>query len=140
VKYKYKQSPLPGGGFDWLAVLPIQLSRGSQKTAPFEALIDSGASRCLFHADIAAAAGIKKFRTGKYLTTGGIVTGATLDLYAHDVRLHIGADSFKITGYFSDRLPISALLGRNGFFNNYIVTFDPTETNPGFELTRVHRT
>ena len=51
-----------------------------------------------------------------------------------------GADSFKVTGYFSDRLPIPALLGRNGFFDNYIVTFDPTEINPGFELTRVHRT
>lgn len=62
-----------------------------------------------------------------------------MDLYAHEIRLHIGSDNFKITGYFSDQLPIASLLGRNGFFNKYIVTFDPTETNPGFELTRVHR-
>jgi hypothetical protein len=56
------------------------------------------------------------------------------------VRLHVGTDNFKIIGHFSDQLPIPCLLGRRGFFDKYIVTFDPTETNPGFELTRVHRT
>lgn len=62
-----------------------------------------------------------------------------MDLYAHEIRLHIGSDNFKITGYFSDRLPIASLLGRNGFFDKYIVTFDPTGTSPGFEITRVHK-
>jgi hypothetical protein len=76
---------------------------------------------------------------GDRIATGGVVAGATMELYGHDIRMHIGADSFKIKGYFSDRLPIPCLLGRNGFFDKYIVTFDPTNANPGFELTRVHR-
>jgi hypothetical protein len=139
LKYKYKQSPLPDGGFDWVAVLAIQVSRGSRTTSPFEALIDSGATNCLFHSDIASAAGIEDFRSGILARTGGVVDGTSMDLWGHDIRIHVGADSFKITGYFSDRLPIPCLLGRNGFFDKYIVTFDPTESNPGFELTRVHR-
>ncbi|HEX3587492.1 MAG TPA: retropepsin-like aspartic protease [Candidatus Angelobacter sp.] len=139
MRYKYKQFPLPNGKFDWVAVLLIQVSRGSKITTQFEALIDSGATNCLFHSDVAAAIGIKDFKSGIVSQTGGVVSGSTMDLYAHDIRLHIGADNFKITGYFSDQLPLPCLLGRSGFFENYIVTFDPTETNPGFELTRVLR-
>lgn len=59
--------------------------------------------------------------------------------YAHDVRLVIGSDNFKIEAYFSDEMPQGALLGRNGFFDKYIVTFDPRGDEPGFELTRVHK-
>jgi hypothetical protein len=139
LKYKYRQFPLPDGNFDWAAVLLVQVSRGSKTTTPFEALIDSGATNCLFHADVAAAVGIKDFKTGVHDTTSGIVSGSTMDVYAHEIRLLIGSDNFKITGYFSDELPIPCVLGRCGFFDKYIVTFDPTETNPGFELTRVHR-
>jgi hypothetical protein len=139
LKYKYKQFPLPNGKFDWMAILRIQVSRGSKITVPFEALIDSGATNCLFHSDIAAIIGITDFKTGEKETTGGVVANARMDLYGHEIRLHIGMDNFKIMGYFSDQLPIPCLLGRNGFFDKYIVTFDPTETNPGFELTRVHR-
>jgi hypothetical protein len=139
LKYKYKQVPLPGGNFDWLPVLLVQVSRGSRVTTPFEALIDSGATNCLFHADVAAAVGIKDFTTGEPSTTGGVVSGSTMDLYGHEVRLNVGSDNFKITGYFSDELPIACPLGRSGFFDKFIVTFDPTETNPGFELTRVHK-
>jgi len=100
LKYKYRQSPLPNGKFDWVAVLLIQVSRSSKLTTQFEGLIDSGATNCLFHSDVAAAVGIKDFKTGIRSQTGGVVSGATMDLYAHDIRLHIGADHFKITGYF----------------------------------------
>jgi hypothetical protein len=139
LKYKYKQFPLPNGEFDWMAVLLIQVSRSSKITVPFEALIDSGATNCLFHADIAAIFAKTQFKTVNKQTTGGVVANARMDLYGHEIRVHIGADNFKIMGYFSDQLPIPCLLGRNGFFDKYIVTFDPTESNPGFELTRVHR-
>lgn len=122
-----------------MAVLLVQISRGSKHTTPFEALIDSGATNCLFHSDLAAAIGISDFTSGEPITTGGVVTGSSMNLYDHEIRLHVGADNFKIKGYFSDQLPIACLLGRCGFFDKYIVTFDPTETNPGFELTRIHK-
>ena len=59
--------------------------------------------------------------------------------YGHEIRLTVASDSFKIEAYFADDLPIGALLGRDGFFDKYIVTFDPTCDAPGFELTRVRK-
>ena len=138
LRYKYRRFPLPNGKFDLIPVLLVQISKGA-RTSSFEALIDSGATNCLFHADIARAVGIFDVSTGRRSTTGGVVSGASMHLYAHEINLHIGPDIFAITGYFSDRLPVACLLGRNGFFDKYIVTFDPTESNPGIELTRVHR-
>ncbi len=139
MRYKYKQSPLPDGGVDWIAILHILISKGSKRTSPFEALIDSGSTNCLFHGDIVVVIGIADFKTGKHHETGGVVAGSKMDAYEHEVRLHIGADSFKIIGHFSENLPYPCILGRRYFFDSYIVTFDPSETNPGFELTRVHR-
>jgi hypothetical protein len=131
VKYKYKQFPLPNGEFDWMALLLIQVSRGARTTVPFEALIDSGATNCLFHSDIAAAVGIRDFRAGKKEVTGGVVANARMDLYGHEIRLHIGSDNFKITGYFSDQLPIPCLLGRNGFLTNTSLPSIPQKLTRG---------
>lgn len=139
LKYPYKQSPLPNGEVDRVPILSIQVARGSVLTSPFEAIIDSGSSDCLFHGDIARAVGITDITSGIHSVTGGVVGEAQMDLYAHDIRLLVGSDNFKITGQFSDQLPIGCLLGRRGFFDKFIVTFDPTEPNPGFELARIHK-
>lgn len=139
LKYPYKQTPLPNGKFDWLPILPIQVSRGSLHTSPFEAIVDSGSFDCLFHADLAVAIGIKDITTGTLKNTGGVVKGVRISTYGHDIRLIVGSDNFKIEAYFSSDLPIAGLLGRDGFFDKYIVTFDPTGDVPGFELTRVHK-
>jgi hypothetical protein len=139
LKYPYKQTPLPNGDFDWLPILAVQVSRGSLLTSPFEAIIDSGSFDCLFHGDVARAVGIKDITTGILKVSGGVVKGVQMQTYGHDIRLVVGADNFKIVGYFSDDLPIAALLGRDGFFDKYIVTFDPRGPSPGFELTRVHK-
>jgi len=139
LKYPYKRTPLPNGGFDWLPILAVQISCGAVLTSPFEAIVDSGSFNCLFHGDIAEAAGIKDITAGKLKTSGGVVKGVQMRTYGHDIRLIIGSDSFKIEAYFSNDLPIAGLLGRDGFFDKYIVTFDPTASIPGFELTRAHK-
>jgi hypothetical protein len=110
LKYPYEQQPLRNGEFDWLPILPVQLRSGSNLTALLEVIIDSGAFDCLFHRR-----------------------------YGHEIRLHVGADSFKIEAFFSDQLPVAGLLGRNGFFDKYVVSFDPSGKIPGVELTRVRK-
>ena len=120
-------------------MLAVQLSRGSFLTPHFEALIDSGAFDCLFHGDIAAAVGIPDITTGVLKKSGGVAKGAEITTYGHEVRLIVGSDRFKIEAYFCHDLPIAALLGRNGFFDKYIVTFDSSGNVPGFELQRIHR-
>ncbi|HKT89859.1 MAG TPA: hypothetical protein VJQ59_15555 [Candidatus Sulfotelmatobacter sp.] len=71
--------------------------------------------------------------------SGGVVKGAQMSTYMHEVRLIVGSDNFKIEAYFAEALPIAGLLGRNGFFDKYIVTFDPQGDSPGFDLARVHK-
>jgi len=139
LKYPYKQTPLPDGKFDWLPILPVQVSRGAIQTSPFEAIIDSGSFDCLFHGDIARAVGIADITTGILKVSGGVVSGVRMNTYGHEVRLVVGSDNFKIQGYFSDALPIACLLGRNGFFDKFVISFDPSCNPPGFDLTRVRR-
>jgi len=90
----------------------------------------------MFSGQVAQAVGITDITNGPHSTTGGIVPGHEIDLYAHDVRLILGADSFKIIGYFSNQLPIPGLLGRKGFFDKFVVTFDPGAA--ALDLIRFH--
>jgi len=69
----------------------------------------------------------------------GAARGSKFDVYYHAVNLWVGAGMVKITVGFSTQVSMAALLGRRGFFENYIVTFDPSATPPGFEIQRVGR-
>jgi hypothetical protein len=139
LKFPHKQTPLPDGKFDWLPILHVQVGRSTYLTSPFEAIVDSGAFDCLFHADIARAVGISDITTGALKMSGGVVGGAQMPTYGHDIRLSVGSDNFRIEAYFAEQLPIAALLGRNGFFDKYVVTFDPRDNPPSLELTRIHK-
>jgi hypothetical protein len=121
LKYRYKQLPLPDGNFDWVAILLVQVSKGSKTTTPFEALIDSGATNCLFHSDVAKAVGIEDFKTGAQSTTGGVVAGSSMQLYAHEIRLHIGSDNFKITGTFQTNCQSRVCSGVTDFLTNTLL-------------------
>jgi len=45
----------------------------------------------------------------------------------------------KIRAGFVRDLPVAGLLGRRGFFENFIITFDPSATQPGFDIQRLGR-
>jgi hypothetical protein len=122
-----------------MPMLQIQLSHGhGRKTPRIEGLIDSGAADCVFRADIADYMQLK-LEDGIHSTTGGIVEGAKIDVYYHDVKLWVGAGVIQIRAAFSRDVSIGALLGRRGFFENFIITFDPSATPPGFDLQRLGR-
>jgi hypothetical protein len=61
VKIPYKEFPLTSAEVVYSAILNVQIAR-SEKNSPrskrFETIIDSGASRCLFHSAIAKSIGI----------------------------------------------------------------------------------
>jgi len=68
-----------------------------------------------------------------------VVPGVNLDVYFHQVNLWVGADRIKITAGFVPGLSVAALLGRHGFFEHFIDTFDPSNNPPGFDITRLAR-
>lgn len=124
-----------------MPILDVRISNPTNHAQPtnrFEAIVDSGAPDCYFHADIGHAIGLKVDR-GIRAPIGGIVAGATIDVYYHDIHLWVGADRIKIRAGFSEKISVAAILGRRGFFENFIITFDPSSSPPGFEIQRLGR-
>ena len=148
MRVNYKILPLtkpepafPGQTSYWMPILNISINNPathSPQTRRFEAIVDSGAPDCYLHADIGRAVGLK-IEKGIKGTIGGIVAGPQVDVYYHDVNLWVGAGPVKIRAGFSDKVSVAAILGRRGFFENFIVTFDPSANPPGFEIQRLGR-
>jgi hypothetical protein len=102
----------------------------------FESIIDSGASRCIFHADIGRSIGLE-IEKGTVEETLG-VSGIPNKTYLHKVVLYVPGGPLEVLASFSDDLPVAGLLGIKGFFENYRIVFDPILRQ--CELERIHRT
>jgi hypothetical protein len=100
-------------------------------------LIDSGASRCIFHSNLGRAIGLD-IPSGEVEETVG-VSGQPTITYLHSVSLYVAGHIIKIKAGFTDQLPLAGLLGRRGFFEHFRITFDPSAEPPGFELERIHK-
>lgn len=123
MKIDYKIQPDRYGNHIYSALLNIHLALplpNAPRTKRFEAVIDSGASRCVFHADIGRHLGID-IQKGDYEQTQGI--GGATDVWIHPIRLYVPGGPIDIHAGFKEGLPVAGLLGMNGFFDHYIVTF-----------------
>jgi hypothetical protein len=116
-------------------LLPVKILYDKRSTKPFLATIDSGSRSCLFHASIGESLGIPVCQGG-HETIRGVVASTTGDIYYHRINLAIAGEMFEVIAGFSYDLPLPALLGRDGFFDNFRVTFDPDSDPPGLELHR----
>ncbi len=103
----------------------------------FEALVDSGAADCILPAEVAHAIGIHDITTGRRSAREGI--GGIQQVWTHRVVLYVHEHAMQLDAAFIDALPVTGLLGRKGFFENFKITFDPTGDTPGMELERVHK-
>jgi hypothetical protein len=140
LRFPYKISPSRKGSSDWLALLPVQISNPAKHSPPtkkFDAMVDSGASECVFHASLGRAIGLIIEKGEEDRTVG--VSGQPTKIYMHDVSLHVpGGHVLKIRAAFSDDLPLAGLLGRRGFFEHFKVSFDPSGAVPGFDIDRTY--
>jgi hypothetical protein len=140
LKYAYKNYPNQKGGQDWWAVLNVQIANPAKHSPPskrFEAVVDSGASRCIFHANIGTAIGLD-IKKGEIEETVG-VSGKPTITYLYSISLYVDGGIIRIRAGFAQDLPLAGLLGRQGFFEHFKITFDPSNTPPGFELERIHK-
>jgi hypothetical protein len=122
----------------WYPIVNVAISYRHITSKRFEAVVDSGSPFCLFHSDIGRALGIPIEEGGRD-TLKGIAKDASSDAYFHEMQLKLVADTIPIIGGFIEDLPVAAILGRNGFFDNFVITFDPCSAPPGLALERVHR-
>jgi hypothetical protein len=125
----------------WWAVLQVQIANPAKHSPPtkrFEAVIDSGASECIFHSSVGRGIGLDIEKGEKGQTTG--ISGQPNTVYTHRISLYVpGGHVLKIRASFSEELPVAGILGIIGFFENFKITFDPTSTPPGFELERIYK-
>ena len=142
MRINYKSFPFRNRGVPeqtriWRPILPVQLIYNHATSKRFEAVVDTGTDYCLFHAAIGASIGVK-IHSGPEGDLGGIVPGARSKVYFHNVKLVIGADIVEVKAGFSWDITDN-LLGQIGFFDNFVVTFDPFPHPPCFEFQRIHR-
>jgi hypothetical protein len=123
-------------GFFYAATVPVNIAlpaKNSPRSKRFDAIIDSGASQCIFHASIGRAIGLE-IEKGEKVSTNGIQGPAPV--YLHDISLYAPGGIIFTRAGFSDELPIAGLLGMEGFFQNFRITFDPTTLR--VELERLY--
>ncbi len=71
---------------------------------------------------------------------GGFAANLTEPAYFHTVNLHVGTNwSVEIKAGFVENLSMAGLLGRRGFFENFVVRFDHSSSPPYFDLERISR-
>ena len=129
----------PKEAFDWAWVTHVKLIyQNYRPTAWFEAHIDSGSPWCLFHSSFCKSLGIN-LESGIRDELGGVIGGASAPMYFHKVKILIGSTIFETVAGFSSALVVAGILGRHGFFDNFTVTFDPSEYPPQIDLTRLQR-
>jgi hypothetical protein len=139
LKLPYKKYPDPQsrGGFFYAATVPVNIAlpeHNSPRSKRFEAIIDSGASQCIFHSNIGRAIGLQ-VEKGEVVSTNSI-QGPT-KIYLHDISLYAPGGVLSIRAGFLDDLPIAGLLGMSGFFEYFKILFDPTSLR--VELERLYR-
>jgi hypothetical protein len=126
IAYKiYPDSFGPSDAHLYCVMLDVQIALPSStapRTKRFEAIIDSGATRTLFHSDFLSHLGVD-LAAGELEITQGI--GGSEPTYLHEITLYIPGGPVRIKAGFKDSLPIAGLLGMNGFFEFFKVTFDP---------------
>lgn len=113
------------GGFFYAATVPVSIAlpaKNSVRSKRFDAIIDSGASQCIFHAGIGRAIGLDIEKGEKVFTNS--IQGATA-IYLHDISLYAPGGIVAARAGFSDALPLAGLLGMSGFFEYFRITFDP---------------
>lgn len=98
-----------------------------------EALVDSGADRCLFPKNLGQNIGIDFNKCKKELTAG---VGGIAETFLEQVTLKIGGISIETMAGFTEGLDNSnmCLLGQKGVFEKFIVSFDRLAGKVEFKL------
>lgn len=117
MKFKYKK--LAPGLFR--PIIPITL-HFQKESVRYEALVDSGADKCMFPAQIGEILGIK-VKNGKKGQMSGVF-GKPTDVYYHDIDIDIGGNITRVTVGFTNEYNFDhGFLGQIGAFNNYTIHF-----------------
>jgi Aspartyl protease len=95
------------------------------------AMIDSGADICVFNLGYASALGLDLEKCEQVTVSG--VEGIARDCYKTLLELEPeGLPKITVPVLFIDSSGVDGLLGQEGFFDQYVITFD--RANDSFEI------
>ena len=119
--------------------MPVSLMIHQGRSPRFDVLVDSGAFTTFFHSDIGKELGLT-IENGEQGELRGVVDGPQAKVYYHQVKLCFNEHIIPIRAGFYNKLGWAGILGRHGFFEHFQILFDPSNTPPGLEITRIYRT
>lgn len=127
----------PGHDSFWLPVIPIRLRLG-ERAVRVEAIVDSGSHCCLFHSRVGELLGLD-VGSGVRDTLSGALRSPQSEVYYHRLWMDVAGERLSVLAGFTQDALQPALLGRDGFFDHFRVTFNPETSPAGMELERVRR-
>ena len=102
-----------------------------------ECWVDSGSHVCLFHASLCHSLGIKRVEDGIKEEFGGIFDDPKRPVYFLKVKVIVVSEQFETMAGFSPHLSAVGILGRRGFFQNFITKIDSSGNPPYIELQKI---
>lgn len=145
MKKKYTRLPVdqPHPAFKgevalWTPMLNVRVGREHKQTPRFPAVVDSGSPYCLFKSSVAEFLGIEVSKGIESIIYG--INGVAEPVFFHRVKIYIELDwIIEVTAGFCKKLAVAGILGRNGFFDNFVVRFDHSSAPPIVEVSRIEK-
>lgn len=119
---KYKDRD---GNLVQLPIVSVHITR-NKVSLPLWGLVDSGADVTLLNASFAKLFHVD-LKKGKKIPLVGVMEGPEFSVYLHQVNLAVkGVGSADTLIAFTDaeKVPDLVILGRRGFFEHFIITFE----------------
>jgi len=128
----------PNEQYHWAPIINARLvHKHCPPTKSIECWIDSGSHVCLFHASLCHSLGIKRVEDGVKEEFGGIFNDPKRPVYFHKVKVMVVSEQFETMAGFSWELSAIGILGRRGFFQNFVTKIDSSGTPPYVELQKI---
>ena len=131
MKFPYQEIPrnptqaFPDLNSRLVPVVPVILKNGD-KEFEIDALVDSGASSCMFAGMLGIGLGLD-VKNGPSQEIYGLGSGS-VRAYYHNVTLQIGNVVWQeYVGFCFNNFRIDGILGQKGFFSNFKVSLDYQE-------------
>jgi hypothetical protein len=128
----------PDETFHWAPIINVRLiHKHAPPTKTIECWVDSGSHVCLFRASLCHSLGIKRVEDGIKEEFGGIFGDHRQPVYFHKVKIIIVGEQFDTMAGFSHHLSVVGILGRRGFFQNFVTKIDSSQNPPVIELQKI---
>ena len=133
-----KPDPATKLDFAWRPFIKVFLWYNHKRSAPLEAVLDTGADHCIFNAEIGQAMGIP-VAEGVPIELSGFVRDANVVGFLHRLTVTIATQSYEAPIVFAHGMTAIGILGQVGFFDHFLATFDWTPNPPRFDIQRIPR-